>query len=49
MGLTKDNGMLIDIQYVNNKGDDAYLYTIWNELDTGEKNLSIEKNPTRLI
>lgn len=49
MGLTKDNGMLIDIQYVNNKGDDDYIYTIWKDLDTGEKNLSIEKNPTRLI
>lgn len=37
MGLTKDNGMLIDIQYVNNKGEDDCLYTIWKDLDTGEK------------
>ena len=49
MGLTKNNGMLIDIQYVSNKGEDDCLYTIWKDLDTGEKNLSIEKNPTRLI
>ena len=49
MGLTKNNGMLIDIQYVKNKGDADYLYTIWKDLDTGEKNLSIEKNPKRII
>lgn len=49
MGLTKDNGMLIDIQYVDNKGEDDCIYTIWKDLDTGEKNLSIEKNPTRII
>lgn len=49
MGLTKDNGMLIDIQYVDNKGEDDCIYTIWKDLDTGEKNLSIEKKPTRII
>ena len=49
MRLTKDNGMLIDIQYVDNKGEDDCIYTIWKDLDTGEKNLSIEKNPTRII
>jgi len=49
MNLTKDNGMLIDIQYVNNKGEDDCIYTIWKNLDTGEKNLSIEKKPSRII
>lgn len=48
MKLNKNNAMLLDIQYINKNNED-YLYTIWKDLDTGEKNLSIEKNPTRLI
>lgn len=46
--ITKENAMLIDIQYVPERKRDNipdYLYLIWKNLDTGEKFLTKIKEP----
>ena len=48
MKITKENAMLIDIQYVqaNRKaGTPDYLYIIWKDLDSGEKYLQKMTEP----
>lgn len=46
--LTKNNAMLVDIQYVkpnHRAGKKDYLYIIWKDLDTMEKHLQIIEEP----
>lgn len=48
MKLSKNNAMLIDIQYIEanrKKGHKDYLYIIWKDLDTLEKHLEVVPEP----
>lgn len=49
--INKDSAMLLDIQYIKAKRGEHtdYLYTIWKDLDTGEKHLDITQDPTMEI
>lgn len=52
MEITKDNAMLIDVQYMKanrRDGTKDYLYIIWKDLDTGEKHLKIIEEPKMTI
>ena len=45
--FTKDNAMLLDIQYVKATAEckTDYLYIIWKNLDTGRKELKVIEKP----
>lgn len=46
--MTKDNAMLIDIQYIKaskRENHPDYLYIIWKDIDTGEKHLQVVPEP----
>lgn len=49
--MTKDNAMLLDIQYVGNSRENKndYLYIIWKNLDTGTKEIQVVPNPSMEI
>lgn len=50
--ITKDNAMLVDIQYVKaskTKGHTDYLYIIWKDINTGEKYLKVMPEPMMTI
>lgn len=52
MDITKDNAMLIDVQYMKANRKEKipdYLYIIWKDLDTGEKHLKIVEEPKMTI
>lgn len=52
MEITKDNAMLIDVQYMKANRKEKipdYLYIIWKDLDTGEKHLKIVEEPKMTI